>query len=309
MSIVRIQHNKENPYVVINKEALWDQGLSLEAVGLWARLLSRPDNWHINVIELSRSCKTSKYRIYQVLKELIEGGYALRIQKMAKTMSGKKVKQPVEYVVFEFKVNEEFKKSFLLLDSQRAETQRAENQSLLSNEREPSIESPKSTKYLKEEEQPEAAPPLASPVEKFKNRFGDKLKIRDKQIDGLLKDFGEEVVTVVAADVCAKSEEEPNLLLRNHGILLRQWCRLRQRWDNPPNIERNKMVAELTLASLRGDLRSDCYMQIHDHYVEFGISSLNWSEKVYFKDPEEVFRNQIAHFEQKLLQASGYTNG
>ena len=70
MSIVRVKHNKENPYVMINRHALWDKNLSLEAVGLWVRLLSRPDDWHVNVLELSHSCGCHKNTIYKLLAEL-----------------------------------------------------------------------------------------------------------------------------------------------------------------------------------------------------------------------------------------------
>ena len=56
MSILRVKHDKKNPYVMINREALWDKDLSLQAIGLWARLLSRPDDWKIYVSELAQSC-------------------------------------------------------------------------------------------------------------------------------------------------------------------------------------------------------------------------------------------------------------
>lgn len=99
MSIVRTVHNKENPYAQINKKALWDKDLSLEAVGLWARLLSRPDDWRVSVTELSKSCGCSVKKIYRILNELVDHGYACRFQ--AKEEEGKFA--PFETIVFETK--------------------------------------------------------------------------------------------------------------------------------------------------------------------------------------------------------------
>ena len=75
MSIIRIQHNRENPYIQLNKKDLWDPNLSLEAVGLLARISSKPDDWHINVKELVKSCGCGKEKIYRILDELIKHGY------------------------------------------------------------------------------------------------------------------------------------------------------------------------------------------------------------------------------------------
>lgn len=111
MSIVRTLHNKDNPFVQINKKGLWDQDLSLEAVGLWSRLLSRPDNWEVSVTELSKSCNTSSKKIYRLLNELIKAGYAWRQQ--CKQEKGQFKKW--ETYVFEFKVTpEEVKEMFPL---------------------------------------------------------------------------------------------------------------------------------------------------------------------------------------------------
>lgn len=100
MSIIRVKHNRENPFVMINKKALWDKDLSLGAVGLWSRLLSKPDDWEISAIHLSKACGCSIRQIYGFLKELIKSGYASRSQKITK---GKKGFDKVSYEVFEFK--------------------------------------------------------------------------------------------------------------------------------------------------------------------------------------------------------------
>jgi hypothetical protein len=108
MPIIRTLHNKENPYVQINKKALWDSDLSFEAKGLWAQLLSRPNNWTVSVSELCKACKCSDKPIYRIFKELIEKGYAHRRQ-----LNVKGKFQSFEMYVFEFKVTpEEIKEMF-----------------------------------------------------------------------------------------------------------------------------------------------------------------------------------------------------
>jgi hypothetical protein len=102
MSSVRTKHDKNNPYVTLNKGALEDKNLSWAAKGLWAYLLSRPDNWHVSVSHL---CKIYDDRgggeksIYAYLKELITHGYCERVQeKLPNGTWGQ-----YEYVVHELK--------------------------------------------------------------------------------------------------------------------------------------------------------------------------------------------------------------
>lgn len=102
MSIFRTVHDRANPYCVLNKKSLWDENLSLNAVAIWARLMSRPDNWVVNIKELSNSCKKNKQTIYKIVNELIENGYAYRHQFK---VDGKYSR--VEYMIFERKMTPE----------------------------------------------------------------------------------------------------------------------------------------------------------------------------------------------------------
>lgn len=104
MSIVRISHNRENPYVMLNKKALEDPKLSWAAKGLWAYLMSRPDDWNVSVSHLSKIYSGKgggEKAIWSLLKELIENGYCTRTQnKLADGSFGK-----VIYVIMEFKIS------------------------------------------------------------------------------------------------------------------------------------------------------------------------------------------------------------
>lgn len=111
MSIIRTKHDRQNPYVMINRSSLWDDNLSLEAIGLWARLLSRPDDWTIHADELARKCKLNPRTIHKYLNELIDHGYCFRMQAR---VEGRRqgVFADVEYVVFETKQTPEELKLF-----------------------------------------------------------------------------------------------------------------------------------------------------------------------------------------------------
>lgn len=83
MSSVRVKHDKENPYVILNKKALQSPDISWEAKGLWSYLLSLPDDWVVSVAHLSTIHKGrggGRDAIWSIMKELIQHGYACRIE-------------------------------------------------------------------------------------------------------------------------------------------------------------------------------------------------------------------------------------
>jgi hypothetical protein len=111
MSIVRIQHDKDKPYVQINKAGLETPNVSWAAKGLWAYLISRPDNWRVSVLHLSK-IYTGKNRgngekgVRAALAELIEEGYVFpeKIRGEEGKFGG------LNYVVYESKQPREPKK-------------------------------------------------------------------------------------------------------------------------------------------------------------------------------------------------------
>ena len=69
MSIIRTFHNKENPYVCLNKKALWDENLSLKAIGLWSRCLSRPTNWIFSLAEMVKHTREGMCSLKKCINE------------------------------------------------------------------------------------------------------------------------------------------------------------------------------------------------------------------------------------------------
>lgn len=73
MSIIRI--HKQKNFSIISNIALNDPKLSMKARGIWATLLSKPDDWTIYVSQLVKTCCDGKTSIYAGLKELKDAGY------------------------------------------------------------------------------------------------------------------------------------------------------------------------------------------------------------------------------------------
>jgi hypothetical protein len=87
---------RENPYVQIDKTVINDPRLSWKAKGLMAFLLSKPDDWEVNVTNLIKQSRDGKDGVYSALKELIRYGYVCRRENRIK---GRFVQ--VEYLIFE----------------------------------------------------------------------------------------------------------------------------------------------------------------------------------------------------------------
>lgn len=75
-------------YTIVSNGVLVDSELSLKAKGLYAYLLSKPDDWvfHLNVMK--RELKESRDAIYSGLKELIQRNYLKRYQVNDGTFGG-----------------------------------------------------------------------------------------------------------------------------------------------------------------------------------------------------------------------------
>lgn len=95
MSIIRI--TKQKNFSIISNQPLNDPNLSMKARGIWATLLSKPDDWTVYVYQLVKTCKDGKTSIYSGLKELKEAGYLEHV--FIRDEGGKMVRG--EYIVHE----------------------------------------------------------------------------------------------------------------------------------------------------------------------------------------------------------------
>jgi len=80
MSMFRIEKNKENPYVMLNKLFLQDERLSAKAKGILAYFLSLPDDWQFYETEIAKHFSDGVKSINVGIKELIKYHYIIREQ-------------------------------------------------------------------------------------------------------------------------------------------------------------------------------------------------------------------------------------
>lgn len=125
MTLMRVQKNKENPYVILNKKFLEDPNISLKLKGFIAYCMSKPDDWLFHIEQLASVLKEGKDCIQAIVREGIEHGY---IEKNVIKVKGRFAS--VDYIIHEEKIKESFtERAFPALVSPALE-----NPSLLSND-------------------------------------------------------------------------------------------------------------------------------------------------------------------------------
>lgn len=143
MSLIRVQKNKDNPYVILNKGFLENPNISLKLKGFLAYCLSKPDDWNFHVNQLATVLKEGKHSLYSIINEGIEHGYIERVQILSRTKIAEEKTQcrfeAVDYVIHETPIDKkslELKKCLPHSGFQEAGIQVAGNQTLLSNDTE-----------------------------------------------------------------------------------------------------------------------------------------------------------------------------
>jgi hypothetical protein len=76
--IIRVKHDRQNPYVVIQRSLAQDSRLSYAARGLLLYLLSKPDDWQAQMGDLQREGELGRHAMRTILHELEEHGYLVR---------------------------------------------------------------------------------------------------------------------------------------------------------------------------------------------------------------------------------------
>ncbi|KOA76893.1 hypothetical protein ADU78_05400, partial [Clostridium botulinum] len=76
MATIRINKNKD--YVVLKNTALNDENLSFKAKGIFAYLMSKPDDWKCQVTDLKNHAKDGTDSIKAGLRELRKYGYMIK---------------------------------------------------------------------------------------------------------------------------------------------------------------------------------------------------------------------------------------
>lgn len=95
-TIFRIQKNADNPFVMIDKRIFTDKKLSYRAKGVLGYLLSRPDNWLVNMVDVANQSTEGRDAVITAVNELMKHGYVERIEHRDKGRFSH-----YEYLVFE----------------------------------------------------------------------------------------------------------------------------------------------------------------------------------------------------------------
>jgi hypothetical protein len=233
---IRVVHNRENPYVMINKSALRHPSLSLKARGLWAYLLSFPDDWEFKVSHLISSLPEGKVAIYGAFDELIEHGFLIRVQYTGSKEHGTVGFQKLQYIVFEYPLTTEerqqkyaeFQKNCIhsgkvKINSVQSGFVEARNEltqdvpllsndsTLLNNERE--RESARA---------PDPSPPIKKP-EPPPTLHGQYVKLKAGEYDELCKTIGKGLVGHYIAKINNHVPNSKNGPYKDYGALIRKW--------------------------------------------------------------------------------------
>ncbi len=81
MATFRVNKNKDNPYVMINKEFVKRSDMSMQAKGLLTYFLSLPDDWEIRTNEIQYHFTNGIKAVKTALTELMQQGYIRKTQR------------------------------------------------------------------------------------------------------------------------------------------------------------------------------------------------------------------------------------
>ena len=204
MSIFRIQKNKENPYVIINKEMLENPNLSLKLKGFLAYCLSKPDNWKFHVRHLASVLKEGKDAIYAIIDEGIEFGY---IERSKQVVKGKF--ESVDYIIHESPIQKIITVS-AFPDTENPDT---ENPPLINNDN-----------IVSKEEREEAAP---SHPPKINNFVYKRVVIEMAKYKNLCDEFGTGIIQAFMDRLDEYADINPKRFKQYacHAAVIRKWIR------------------------------------------------------------------------------------
>jgi hypothetical protein len=77
-TIFRVEKNKDNPFVMIDRRPIENPDLSWRAKGVLTYLISRPDNWIVRLGDLVKRSPEGVYAVRAALRELTKAGHIIR---------------------------------------------------------------------------------------------------------------------------------------------------------------------------------------------------------------------------------------
>lgn len=131
MTLIKVIHDKNNPYLTVNTTITNDSSLSYKAIGIWFYAFSKKDDWKFYMSDLVKRHTDGKLSVRTGLQELEKAGYLHRVQnKDEKGRYGSS-----DWIFFETpKSPSEIQKMFPKSDFQTTDNRTSENQPLVIND-------------------------------------------------------------------------------------------------------------------------------------------------------------------------------
>lgn len=230
MAIYRTNHNRENPYVMVNRAGATDKRLSFKAKGIWLYAMTRPDGWKFNLQDLINQSTDGRDSVKSGLIELEKAGYLVRSQKRGEDG------QLGEAVWDFYEVPQEFKKEVPRTENPSTEKPSTGNRPLVSNEdsKERDVSKRNPLKGVKKERRAKGPPPPPD-SENETQSYGEagKVKMTEAEHSKLESDIGREAVAeyVQALEDYVMSTGKR---YRSHFATIRSWYRRDQRKAKVP---------------------------------------------------------------------------
>jgi hypothetical protein len=111
MTILRIQKKDRSRFLIVDQSVLELEDLSWEAKGLWAYLMSKSEEWRIEVKNLSKQFPAGKNKIYKCLRQLMDFGVCESFQPRKTLSNGKIVADKIQYIIYEVPQEKEMRRS------------------------------------------------------------------------------------------------------------------------------------------------------------------------------------------------------
>jgi hypothetical protein len=77
-SVVRVEHDKNNPFVMVSVDTIRDTSISFESRGFLIFLLAKPDECRVRPEQIAEECGLHRATVYRMLNVLIKEGYVYR---------------------------------------------------------------------------------------------------------------------------------------------------------------------------------------------------------------------------------------
>ena len=139
----------------------------------------------------------------------------------------------------------------------------------------------------------------------FEEKFEGKVHLTQTQYDSLVSEFYQEIVDKKLEDFYTYSFENEKKFkeYKNHFLTLKKWIKNDLDKMNPkdlPRFKQNKEYATEAYATVRSQMPWGCTVDFQENWVEIKISSLNLTERVFYKDAQLIFKKQFDRLMHKI---------